>query len=254
MFVFFSVQPYLPIRLAIPILLVFFFFLALRPYLSIRLLIILHSTVSIDPSLYRVVRYLFSSLYVSFLFLFAFFFLLLLLPMILLLPSPLWSWNRYLIWFVLLGRNEDPCVCGIRYGTVACYCYSFRFRPFVFFFPPSSYSIICTYYYWNLYYYPPPLFIVFDLYHKTNNRDHPTRIDSSLYRIDPSLFIGRMVSFFLSLRAVPILFVFFFFFVLLLLWLLLLPSLLWSWNRYLIWFGRTSLAGWPSYNKYPSLF
>ena len=80
-------------------------------------------------------------------------------------------------------------MCGIRYGTVACYCYSFRFRPFVFFFPPSSYSIICTYYYWNLYYYPPPLFIVFDLYHKTNNRDHPTRIDSSLYRIDPSLFI-----------------------------------------------------------------
>ena len=81
------------------------------------------------------------------------------------------------------------------------------------------------------------------------------------YSLTPDAFVSirlsiscRTVSFFLSLRAVPILFVFFFFFVLLLLWLLLLPSLLWSWNRYLIWFGRTSFADWPSYYTYPSQF
>ena len=98
------------------------------------------------------------------------------------------------------------------------------------------------YCYW--YYYPPPLLIVIDCYHKTNTRDHPTcslcRIDPSLYRVTPDLF--------LSLCVVLVLLV------LLLLPMILLLPLLWSWNRYLIWFGRTSLVGRTSYCTYPSLF
>ena len=60
----------------------------------------------------------------------------------------------------------------------------------------------------------PPLFIVFDLHHKTNNRDRPTRsfycIDPSLYRVVPDLFHSLYVSFLF-------LFLFVSFFVLLLL-------------------------------------
>ena len=93
-----------------------------------------------------------------------------------------------------------------------------------------------------------PLFIVLDLHHKTNNRDHPTRIDPSLYRIDPSLY--RVVpDLFLSLCVIhvllrpptptddtptPLSFV-------------IVESVL---NL----IRCTSLVGRPSYYKYPSLF
>ena len=114
------------------------------------------------------------------------------------------------------GRNGNPCVCG-----VCSFRFNFPHVLFVFFFPPSLLII-----------FQPPLFIVFDLHQNTNNRDRPSC---------PTVWFAslscRTVSFSLSFYSV-----------------LLVPirpptpnddtptpSLLWSWNWYLIRFECTSL-------------
>ena len=79
-----------------------------------QIIVITRRVRSIDPSLYCVVRYLFASLYVSFLFLFLFLFVFLLLPVLLPLPSFLWWWNQYLIGFERTSLAGRPSIVVCR--------------------------------------------------------------------------------------------------------------------------------------------
>ena len=153
-------------------------------------------------------------------------------------------------------------MCGVQYGPVACCCYcgssvrvsvlqwfvefdplyyscSFDFRSCSCSSFPLLLTLLLVLLLLEVLLFPPPLFVVIDCYHKTNNRDHPPRV----LRIDPSLY--RVVWYLSSSLYVP--FRSYSCSSSFLLWLLLLPSLLWSWNQYLSWFGRTSLAGRTSY-------